>query len=196
MQGVVTPLAHRGSQRPEPVARVVGRRREYNEYDFRTAHPGMLHRHIDGQYEVPISDIANESNYRILDQFGNYVRGEDYRGPVFVQSTQVPELPQAVRLGLESDAENLPPTMIESLARDEARVARNRRVREMQSQREQEREEYNERLEQLQRADAAREPDDSEEGLLFSSDPDADINRFSSKRRRVEQSGRGIIDYD
>jgi hypothetical protein len=69
----------------------------------------------------------------VRDQHGNYVRGEDYRGPVFAESSQVPELPQAVRLGLESDAENHPPAMIESLARDEARVARSRRVREMQS---------------------------------------------------------------
>ena len=196
MQGVVTPLAHRGSQRPEPLVRVVGRRREYNEHDFRVAYPGMLHRHIDDQYEIPISDDANERNYRILDQHGNYVRGEDYRGPVFAESSQVPELPQTVRLGLESDAENHPPAMIESLARDDARVARSRRVREMQSRREQEREEFNVRLEQVERADAARAPDDSDEGLVFSSDPDADINRFNPKRRRVEQSGRGIVDYD
>ena len=185
MQGVVTPLAHRGSRRPEPLARVVGRRHEYNEDEWRVVHPGMLHRHVNGQYEIPISEIANQVNYRILDEYGNYVRGEDSRGPVFANSLQVPELPQAVRLGLESDAENHPPAMIESLARDEARVARSRRVREMQSRREQEREEFNERLEQLERADAAREPDDSEESLAF-----------NPKRRRVDQSGRGIVDYD
>ena len=66
----------------------------------------------------------------------------------------------------------------------------------MQRQREQERADFEARLEQLQRTDAARELDDPDEGLLFVSDPDADINRFGPKRRRVEQSGRGILDYD
>jgi hypothetical protein len=57
-----------------------------------------LHRHIDNQYEIPISDIANESNYRILDQHGNYVRGEDYRGLVFAPRGTTRRSPWLARL--------------------------------------------------------------------------------------------------
>ncbi len=104
----------------------------------------------------------------------------------------------AVRV-LKNDKENSGPLLDELRRLSVTRRARRRRdeqVAEMQSQREQRRADFEERLNQLERADAAREPDDFEEGLLFSSDPDADINRSNSKRQRTDHLGRGIVDYD